>query len=106
VDYVTRIAELIRAELRPEALPEEPVGELLRIYAVLTLALGEEVSPADVHDAWVAWMAARDGTHTALLPFEELDKATANEDLPFVTAIRSVARTHNIGRRGPRGEAL
>lgn len=98
MDYVTRIAELIRAELRSGVLPDEPVDELLRLYAVLALALGEAVAPSDVHDAWVAWMAGRDSSHAALLPFEVLDDATAREDLPFVMAIRSVAQAEHLGR--------
>jgi len=106
VDYVTRIAELIRAELDPRLLPDEPVDDLLRIYAVLALVLGDEVLPADVHDAWVAWKAGRDSSHDALVPLEQLDNSTAGEDVPFVSAIRTVANAEKLGRgvaRSPNG---
>lgn len=102
MDYVTRIARLIRDRLDPETLPDEPADELLRFYAVLALALGDEVVAPDVHDAWVAWMASRDATHDALIPFDELDGSTAGEDAPFVTAIREVARAEGLGRRAAR----
>lgn len=102
VDYVSRVAEQIGSELRQEALPDEPVEDLLRIYAVLALALGEDVLAADVHDAWVAWKAGHDQSHVALLPFDSLDSETAREDLPFLTAIRSVARAEGLGRRSSR----
>jgi hypothetical protein len=102
VDYVTRIAQLIREELDPETLPDGPIDDLLRLYAVLALALGQDVCAADVHDAWVAWMVRRDSAHEALVPFDDLDKGTAGEDAPFVIAIRAVAQAEQVGRGRPR----
>lgn len=98
MDYVTALAEEIRAELDTDALPDEPVSDLLRLYAVLALALGADVVPADVHDAWVAWMVNRNEDHPSLVPFDDLDHHTAREDTPFVKAIRAVARRHGFGR--------
>jgi hypothetical protein len=100
VDYVTEIANAIRAEVDPDALPHEPVSDLLRSYAVLALALGERVTPADVHDAWVAWMAAREPDHASLIPFDRLDASTSAQDAPFVSAIHNVARNLALGRHG------
>jgi hypothetical protein len=45
----------------------------------------------DVHNAWAAWMLARDPEHRSIRPFEELDAETQAADLPFVEAIRSAA---------------
>lgn len=61
------------------------------MYAVLLLAKGESVSAEDVHNAWVAWMAARGEIHESMRPFSELTSATKAEDSPFVMAIRRVA---------------
>jgi hypothetical protein len=99
MDYISELARAIRAELNPKALPDEPIDDLLRSYAVLALALGEDVTNEDVHDAWVAWMAIREPEHPALVPVAQLDRATAEQDDPFVSAIRTVARTRKIGRR-------
>src|SRR5207248_2633544 len=70
--YVTEIGNAIRAEVDPEALPDEPINDLLKSYALLALGLGETVTAADVHDAWVGWMA-REPDHSALIPFDRLE---------------------------------
>jgi hypothetical protein len=98
VKSVAEVADLIRNEVPQDALPDGPVDELLRSYAVLALALGTAVTSADVHDAWVAWMLARDPDHPSLVPYCELDEETAREDRPFVFAIRSVAEKYGLGR--------
>jgi hypothetical protein len=99
MNYLDELADAIRHEVDPASLPDGPVDELLRAYAVLVLAVGEEVRPADVHNAWVAWMLPRDPQHPAIVPFDRLDPATAGEDAPFVEAIRAVARRHASPRR-------
>jgi hypothetical protein len=92
VDYLTELANAIRGELDPAALPDDPVDDLLRSYAVLALAVGEEVTLADIHNAWTAWILPRDPSHPAIVPFHDLDRATAEQDLPFLEAVRRVAR--------------
>jgi hypothetical protein len=56
------------------------------------LAVGEQVSRRDVHNAWTAWMLSQDADHDSLVPFEELDPDTQAEDGPFVKAIRSTLK--------------
>ena len=76
-----------------EAVPDESdVAPLFRIYAVLMLAQGVHVTSADVHNAWVAWMAGRDPQHRQLKPYPELDPEVAGRDQRYVEAIRQVAR--------------
>jgi hypothetical protein len=101
VKSVAEVADLIRNEIPQDALPDGPVEELLRSYAVLALALGTTITAEDVHDAWVAWMLARDPDHPSLVPFAELDAETAKQDRPFVSAIRSVAERYGLGRPRP-----
>lgn len=89
--YLDELAEAIRRAVPPESLPDGDTAALFRVYAVLVLAKGEEVTRADVHNAWVAWMAGQDGNHESLVPFSDLDAETQAEDSPYVVAIRAVA---------------
>jgi hypothetical protein len=60
------------------------------LYALLALAKGEQVTAADVHDAWAAWMQEGNREHPAIRPFEELDSSAQRADEPFVKAIKAV----------------
>lgn len=91
--YLDELAEAIRRAVPSEALPSGDTFPLFRTYAVLLLAKGEEISRADVHNAWVAWMAGQDGDHESLIPFSDLDPETQAEDSVYVLAIRTVARS-------------
>jgi hypothetical protein len=94
--YLDTLAEEIRGATAAHALPHEDTSNLFRIYAVLLLAKGSEVTREDVHNAWVAWMLDRDETHESLVPFAELSADTQAEDSPFMIAVRTVARRHGI----------
>jgi hypothetical protein len=86
------VAQQIRDRVPASDIPNEKnTNGLFRIYAVLLLAKGSLVSREDVHNAWVAWMLGLDPTHESLIPFSELDAATAADDEPYVAAIRSLA---------------
>lgn len=89
--YLDRLATAIRREVPSSELPDDDTNDLFRAYAVLLLAVGERIKSADVHNAWVAWMSARDPDHPALVPFQDLDQATAAEDEVYARAIRTVA---------------
>ncbi|MEV1077289.1 hypothetical protein AB0I98_03395 [Streptomyces sp. NPDC050211] len=99
MNYLRADAGLIRELLPPEARPPSDSDGLFLLYAVLMRAKGEQVTAADVHDAWAAWMESRDESHAALVPFEELSPATQDEDLPYVRAIQAAARTRAAARR-------
>lgn len=86
--YLEDIASAIRSRVPKDALPEEDASELFLSYAVLLRAKGSDVSTSDVHDAWSAWKARTEPAHEALVPFDQLDKATAEQDEVFVQAIR------------------
>ncbi len=90
--YLNDVAQEIRDEVPQDVLPGGSTLALFRLYAVLLLAKGPDVTPEDVHNAWVAWMASQDAGHEALVPFHELDASTQAEDSPYVAAIRRVAR--------------
>jgi hypothetical protein len=91
--YLNDLAEAIRRAVPREALSEGDTSGLFRTYAVLLLAKGKQVTRADVHNAWVAWMADEDSSHQSLVPFGDLDAKTQAEDSPYLLAIRTVARS-------------
>ncbi len=69
--YIDEIANDILARVDPAILPKSDVPRLFRIYAVLTLAKGTDVTAEDVHDAWAAWEVrpqAEQPVHRAVRP--------------------------------------
>jgi hypothetical protein len=78
-------------------MPRENADALLLRYAVLLRAKGANVSNSDIHDAWAAWIAARDPTHTALIPYENLSEQVQEQDRAFATAVRRAAEELGVG---------
>jgi hypothetical protein len=97
MSYLDEIAQSIRSKVPSRKLPHTETTGLFRAYAVLLLAKGEDVSAADVHNAWVAWMLERDDSHDALVPFDDLPEDVAAADEPYVEAIRTVAKEQDLG---------
>ncbi len=64
---------------------------LYRIYALLALIKGQDVTLEDVHDAWAVWRAETNPTHHSLKPFTELTPEVQALDQPYVDAIRQAA---------------
>ena len=98
--YLEEIAAAIRRAVPSDALPNEDTASLFRIYAVLLLAKGQNVSREDVHNAWVAWTVSKGENHESLVPYSELSSDTQSEDSPFVLAIRIVARRRGDAQPG------
>jgi hypothetical protein len=93
VNYIERLAATVRRAIPPELVPDEAdVDDLCRIYALLILTKGEQMTPEDVHDAWATWMTMQDPDHESLKPFHDLDVETRREDAPFLRALQAVAR--------------
>lgn len=82
-ELATRIAEI--ADYHPFDKKSAP---LFRMYAVLALSLGNNVTREVVHNAWSAWCAAVNPDHPSLLPFSELSPVTQAKDEPYVVAIK------------------
>jgi hypothetical protein len=91
--YLDRAAAEIRRHVAEELLPDGDLQLLFRLYAVLLLAKGAEVTTADVHNAWAAWMQQSDVDHQSLQPFKDLDPEMQAADEPFAEAIRAASRT-------------
>lgn len=67
-------------------------NDLFILYAVLMRAKGEDTRPADVHDAWSAWMSRSEPDHESIRPYDQLPLSVQKEDTPFLTAIHAAAR--------------
>ncbi|CAB4902777.1 unannotated protein [freshwater metagenome] len=92
--YVDELAARIRAAtpdaLVPDDATPDDVAQLFRLYALLALVRGHDVTAANVHDAWSTWMLSRgEGDHESIVPFVKLDDDAQEQDDPFVVAIRS-----------------
>jgi hypothetical protein len=99
--YLDDLAAKIRSHIPEQRMPDGNADELLRMYAVLLRAKGADVTCSDVHDAWSAWMARRDGEHASLVEHEKLSNEVREEDRVFATAIRRAAEEsrHSRGSR-------
>ena len=91
MNYLDELAGEIAKEISPGVLPSADTSRLFRLYALLVLAKGTDVTAIDVHDAWSVWMLELDPGHRSIRPFEELDADTQASDEPYVAAIRAVA---------------
>lgn len=89
--YLDDLAATIRGHVPDDQMPDADSGDLFRLYAILLRAKGANVTQSDVHDAWSAWMATRDGEHTSLVAYEKLPEDVREEDRVFATAIRKAA---------------
>jgi len=85
VNYVDDLAGDIGLHV-PDCPPD-----LLRLYALLTLTVGENVTLENVHDAWAVWRCATRPDHPALIPFDDLSPEVRALDQPYADAIRQVA---------------
>jgi hypothetical protein len=96
MNYIDRVAARIG-----RAIGSECEQSLLRIYAVLALALGDDVRRRDVHDAWSAWCAGRDPQHRSLVPYSELSPEVQALDQPYAEAICQVVEEIRAERWWP-----
>jgi hypothetical protein len=85
-NYVDRIVIQLAEQL------DDCDDDLLRLYALLALTLGDLVTEKDVHDAWCVWKTVSKPDHPALIPFDELSVEAQALDTPYADAIRTVAK--------------
>ena len=92
MNYLDKIAAEIQRIADPGAIPPDGDLPLYRLYAVLLLAKGQDVTEEDVHNAWVAWASDHEPESRNLLPFKELSLHTQRKDELYVDAIHQVAQ--------------
>jgi hypothetical protein len=89
--YLDELAAEIEQGVPPDLLLDRDTRPLFRLYALLALVKGTDVTAADVHNAWAVWMEQQDPDHRFIRPFEELDAKTRASDEPFAKVIREAA---------------
>jgi len=93
-NYITAATEALREQLRAQG--KDPAKsltpELERLYVLLLLVRGEQVTLADVHDAWAVARAVERPDHPDLVPFYQLAPEKWEHDRPYAHAIQDAAR--------------
>lgn len=89
--YIDTIAVEIQRTAEPGAVLQHEDLPLYRLYAVLLLAKGQDVTAEDVHNAWAAWASEHEPENENLLPFKELSFHVQRKDQLYVDAIHQVA---------------
>lgn len=97
MNYLDKIAAEIQRTVDPDSTPPDEDLPLYRLYAVLLLAKGQEVTAEDVHNAWVVWASDHEPESRQLLPFRELSLSVQRKDDQFVDAIHQVAALLRVG---------
>ena len=69
-----------------EKIPGNDVA-LLRIYVLLALAKGTDMTLENVHDAWAIWKDGIKPDHKSLIPFGELTEEVQELDRKYMDAI-------------------
>lgn len=87
MNYIDCLAEAIAA--RCAEVDTGPDIRLYRLYALLALTVGADVTNEHVHDAWSVWMADDEPNHRSLTPFDRLSPEVQEMDTPFRDAIRA-----------------
>lgn len=88
--YLDDLAEDIHEAAHGTATIDDEDKPLYRMYAVLALAKGQDVTAEDVHNAWAAFVVAFNPGHPWLIPFYDLEDKIKQLDYRYVDAIRYV----------------
>lgn len=97
MNYLDIVAAEVHRTADPEATPPDEDLPLYRLYAVLLLAKGRDVTAEDVHNAWAAWASEHEPENRHLIPFKELSLSVQRKDQAYVDAIHQVAEDMRIG---------
>jgi hypothetical protein len=84
MNYVARFEEELTREL------DDCDEELIKLYSLLGLVLGVNVTLQDVHDAWAVWKNETTPEHRSLVPFGELTPEVQELDRKYMDAIHRV----------------
>ena len=71
-------------------------NELLSVYALLALTVGENCTNEHIHDAWAVWQNKTDSGHCSIIPYKSLTKEVQDMDTPYRDAVIKVAK--ELGR--------
>jgi hypothetical protein len=90
MNYIDQLAKAIYDEGNSSGAMDDVEWSLYRMYAVLALAKGHEVTPRDVHDAWAAWATEHRFQTKNIIPFDDLSPDVQHMDDRYVNDIHAV----------------
>lgn len=93
--YIDKLATRIQSSIDLGAVDDEDLL-LYRIYAVLLLAKGKNVTSEDVHNAWAVWACEHEPDSRNLVPFKDLPEDVQHKDDPYAEIIRRIAEQLQI----------
>lgn len=96
--YLDKIAIDISKSADSDAIMSDEDLPLYRIYAVLLLAKGQDVTAEDVHNAWAAWACVYEPDSQNIIPFKELSHRVQQKDKLYVDTIHKVSKRMHIDR--------
>ena len=72
--------------------------ETIKMYALLVLTKGKDITLSDIHDGWSMVMNFKESNppycygheHKSLVPFNQLSKETQDRDIKYLEALRSI----------------
>lgn len=89
MSYIGEARCVLLKELEISGLEVAP--RLVDLYLVLLTAVGDQVTPRQVHDAWSVWKLGEDPEHGSIVPFDELCRDSQDLDRPYVECIYKAA---------------
>jgi predicted membrane-bound mannosyltransferase len=90
--YIDRIASAVATACGESFFTlDQSYKRLYRLYALLALTVGTDVTQEHVHDAWSAWRIEDVPDHRSLKPFSLLTPDVQMLDQPYVDGIAAVA---------------
>ena len=101
MNYVDVLARDIYRRTGETDEPSEKDMLLYRMYALLGLVVGADVTNEHVHDAWAAWTATYRPDHHSLVPFDALAPDVQDLDALYRDAIRAA-----VEQAQPREESV
>ena len=74
--------------------------ETIKMYSLLVLTKGEDITLSDIHDGWSMVMNFKETNppycygheHKSIVPFDQLSKETQDRDIRYLEAIHKVAK--------------
>lgn len=88
MNYIDEVKRRLSKEIKVN-------NNLLDLYCLLVLTKGQNTTLKDVHDAWAFDKNRTFPEHRSLVPFNELSYEVQMKDLPFLNAIKKVAKEVN-----------
>ena len=89
MNYINKIRLALDKELN---MSDSEYEDLLDVYALLVLIVGENCTNEHIHDAWSVWQNNTDPEHRSLIPFNQLTKEVQDLDEPYRQAVIKVAK--------------